>query len=111
MYTVNHPRIECIRDVAALVLERLGRKARYLDALPPDNLANGPMVPVFPAVATRLGCEGSKLFKRPGEYRHMTLEQFVAESYDAYRNAASLAIRPDYAHLLALANEVLPEAA
>lgn len=111
MYTVNHPRIECLRDVASLVLQHLGRKARFLDALPLDNLANGPMIPVFPAIATRVGCQGSKLFKRPGEYRHMTLEQFVAESYDAYRNAPSHAIRPDYAHLLSLANEVLPEAA
>lgn len=111
MYTVNHPRIECLRDLGVLVLEHAGRKARYLDALPVDNLANGPVIPVFPAVALRLGCLGSQMFKRPGEYRHMTLEQFVAESYAAYRAAPSHAMRPDYAHLLDRANEVLLEAA
>lgn len=107
MYTVNHPRIECLHDLAALVLQRAGHKARYLDALPADNLANGPVIPVFPAIATRLGGKGSQLFKRPGTYRHITLEEFVAESFAAYRAADEHAMRGDYAHLLAQADAAL----
>ena len=111
MYTVNHPHIACLRDVASLVLERAGHKARYLDSLPADNLANGPVIPVFPAIGTRVGCPGSQLFKRPGAYRHMTLEEFVSESYVCYRRATAHAIRPDYAELLERARQATPEAA
>lgn len=111
MYTVNHPRIHCLRDVAAMVLEREGRKARYLDVLPPDNLANGPVIPVYPGLASRLGCEGSRLFKRPGAYRHFPLEAFVAESYAAYRAAPGHRIRDDYAEMFEIANQALGEAA
>lgn len=111
MYTVNHPRIACLRDVARLVLAREGRNARYLDALPPDNLANGPVFPVYPGLASRLGCEGSVLFKRPGEFRHVTLEAFIGDSYAAYRASGEHRIRGDYADALGLVAAGLREAA
>lgn len=110
MYTVNHPRIECLRDLALMILERTGHKARYLDSMPADNLAIGPVLPVFPAIAGRLGCRGSQLFKPPGAYRHIDLEEFVAGSFAAYRQAGKHSIRDDYASLLARADAFLAQA-
>lgn len=111
MYTVNHPRIECLHDLALMILERTGHKARYLDSLPADNLAIGPVLPVFPAIAGRLGCRGSELFKLPGAYRHITLEEYVAGSYAAYRQAPVHRIRGDYASVLSQADAFLARAA
>jgi len=111
MYTVNHPRIECLRDLGRLVLEREGHKARYLDSLPADNLANGAVLPVFPPIATRLGSSGSRMYKRPGQYRYLSLEQYVAESFDRYRSASAHAIRPDFAPMLERASQATLEAA
>jgi hypothetical protein len=100
MYSINHPRIACVRDVARAVLARAGIKALYADALPQDNLANGPIFPVYPEIAHRLGVEGSRLFKVGGAYRFLHLRGFVEESFRLYRDAGDINIRTEHAELL-----------
>ena len=51
MHSPNHPRIHCLRDVACGILARAGLEASYLASLPHDNLANGPIYPVYPRSA------------------------------------------------------------
>ena len=104
MYSINHPRIACVRDVARSVLARAGIKAQYNDALPQDNLANGPIFPIYPEIANRLGVEGSRMFKMAGAYRFLHLRGFVEESFKLYREReggnGGITIRPEQAALL-----------
>ncbi|MDB6162882.1 MAG: hypothetical protein JWL98_314 [Xanthomonadaceae bacterium] len=85
MYSNNHPRIHCIRDVACALLDRAGFEANYREALPHDNLANAPIFPVYPEIASTLGVTGSYLFKRAGYSGFMRLDDFVTSSYALYR--------------------------
>ena len=100
MYAHNHPRITVVRDIARAVLARAGIEAEYGDALPADNLANGPVYPVYPEIAERLGVEGSLLFKTGGRYRFLRLPDFIEASFTAYREAGALSIRAGYEPLL-----------
>ena len=106
MYSVNHPRIHCVRDVARCILERAGLEAAYADALPHDNLANGPIFPVYPEIASALSVSGSYLFKRGGQYSFLRLPEFVDASFDLYRNRA-ISIHPKYEQSLGLAMQVV----
>ena len=85
MYSLNHPRIACVRDVARCVLARAGLEAAYVDALPQDNLANGPIFPVYPEIAAQFGVQGSMLFKLGGSYRFLRLADFLEQSFRLYR--------------------------
>lgn len=103
MHTVNHPRMHCLRNLALAILDRAGHKASYLEAMPHDNLANGPIYPVYPEIAVRLGIEGSYLFKPGGEYRYLQLDEFIAASFAIYRSAQAHDIRHDHAERFAAA--------
>lgn len=100
MYSFNHPRVHCVRDVAETILARAGLGATYRDALPHDNLANGPIFPVYPEIAARLGVEGSHLFKLGGKYQFIQLDEFVSESFRIYRDKPRVGIRPEFARML-----------
>lgn len=106
MYSVNHPRIHCVRDVARSILERAGLEATYTDALPHDNLANGPIFPVYPEIASALSVSGSYLFKRGGHYAFLRLPEFIDASFELYRNRA-ISIHPKYEQALGLAMQVV----
>lgn len=106
MYSVNHPRIHCVRDVARSILERAGLEAAYADALPHDNLANGPIFPVYPEIASSLSVSGSYLFKRGGQYSFLRLPEFIDASFELYRDRP-IAIHPKYEHSLGLAMQVV----
>lgn len=106
MYSVNHPRIHCVRDVARSILERAGLEAAYSDALPHDNLANGPIFPVYPEIASSLSVSGSYLFKRGGQYSFLRLPEFVDASFELYRDRA-ISIHPKYEQSLGLAMQVV----
>lgn len=84
MYANNHPRIHAIRDVAKAILGSAGLDATYTDALPHDNLANAPIFPVYPEVASTLGVEGSYRFKPAGYGGFIDLEAFVTRSHGLY---------------------------
>jgi hypothetical protein len=100
MYSFNHPRVHCVRDVAEAILTRAGLDSIYRDALPHDNLANGPIFPVYPEIAARLGVEGSHLFKLSGKYQFIRLEEFISESFHIYRGNPRIGIRPEFARML-----------
>jgi hypothetical protein len=110
MYSINHPRLPCVRDVARCVLARAGLEASYLDPMPHDNLANGPVYPIYPEIAARLGVEGSYLFKPGGKYEFIRLEAFVASSFQLYREHRDLVVRPEFAHLLEKAMPIVEAA-
>ena len=55
--------------------------------IPHDNLTHGPIFPVYPEIGARIGVHGSYLFKPGGEYRLITLEQYVAACFQVYRES------------------------
>lgn len=84
MYTSLHPKIRCLYDVAGAVLTAAGKTPVDPGFLPPDNLATGPIYPVYPEIAEAYGVPGSLLFKPPQSYSCLTLEDFVAANLRAY---------------------------
>lgn len=92
MYSMNHPRLFVMADIARLLLAR-----EKLDTLPgadmfvEDAMSLDPVWPVYPGIAERLGFEGSYLFKRSTDPQirgmdvmMLSLPQFIHESYAAY---------------------------
>lgn len=84
MYTSLHPKIRCLYDLAGAVLTAAGKVPVDPGFLPPDNLATGPVYPVYPEIAEAYGVAGSLLFKPPQSYSCLTLEEFVAANLRAY---------------------------
>jgi hypothetical protein len=92
MYSLNHPKLFVLVDIAKTLLEREGIEIlpgveEYVD----DEMNTENVWPVYPEIAKRLGLEGHYLFKRatPSVLRDMpvpmmTLEQFIDESFKAY---------------------------
>lgn len=85
MYGINHPKIDCLYDVAALATMKAGQEPLVTYLRPHDNLCNGPIFPVYEEIAETLSIDGSYLFKVTAEYRLLTLEQFVTASFMEYR--------------------------
>lgn len=86
MHSVNHPKIRVLMDLARMLLRKAGRPVHESDIVPQDNLVQGPVFPVYPEVASRLGAVGSYVFKRGATYRTKTLAEFVGESFEIYRS-------------------------
>lgn len=86
MHSFNHPKMFCIRDIAIMVLERVGMQINKTDILPHDYLVNGPIFPVYAEIARTLGAHGSYYFKLPEEYRVITLDEFILQSFELYRS-------------------------
>ena len=85
MHTNHHPKIDCLYDLASIVLEANGCQTMESDIRPFDNLVVDTCFSVYPEIAAELGFHGSYLFKPPGSFRCLDLEQFVTLSFDAYR--------------------------
>jgi hypothetical protein len=112
MFSINHPKSFVLQDVARVLLARVdpeeGRAAARRDVheLVPDLLANGPVFPVYPELGLRLGIRGGLEFKPAGSDRLLTLQEFVAGSYEAYRATGAERLScprmqdPRYARLL-----------
>lgn len=90
MHTFNHPAITCLRDLAKAILLRAGLPIHETNVLPHDNLANGPIFPVYPEIGQQVGVRGDYLFKAGGEYVFLDLGQFIAASFQVYRNSPEL---------------------
>lgn len=86
MYSINHPTIHCLYDVAAQITRRCGREPVRTPLRPHDNIANGNAYPIYDEIAESIGIEGSYLFKPGEQYSFITLEQFIAGSFESYRN-------------------------
>lgn len=96
MYTCNHPKIRCLRDLASCVLERAGIQPLDTTLMPHDNLLNGAVFPVYPDVARALSIRGSYLYKNTKQYQFLTLGEFVRESFEGYRNYPQMTPHPAY---------------
>ena len=94
MHTINHPRIDVLLDVARMLLEQAGVAHADPGFVPEDNLVKSAVFPVYPELASSLGVGGTYRFKPGGEYRVMGLDEFVAASFDAYRDAGD--VRPTH---------------
>ncbi|TXJ16512.1 MAG: hypothetical protein E6Q28_09305 [Afipia sp.] len=111
MYSVNHPKIRCIYDIAHAFLRRLGVDTTDGELMPADNLLNGPCYPVYPEIAETFGVRGSYFFKLPNEYRLISLEQFIEFSFAIYSRLSSHsiqvegAVRPRFEHVKAVVAE------
>ncbi|WP_395648008.1 GSCFA domain-containing protein [Terricaulis sp.] len=90
MYTVNHPHLHILSDVAHAMLRsicvdpRTDRAERHAH----DDLRRSFVLPVFPELAERIGGAGDYVFKLPHQWGHdaqtLTLEEFAERSYAAY---------------------------
>jgi hypothetical protein len=86
MYTSHHPRVECLFDIAALILARSGLEPQRPNCLPDDRLVTDTCFPVYSEIATGLGFEGSYLFKARGGRRCIDLQTFVSQSFGLYES-------------------------
>lgn len=106
-YTPGHPKVACLRDIGRAALQRDGLRVRDTDMLPHDVMANAVVYPVYPEIAARLGARGDYLFKIPGEYRLIGLEEFVRESFAFYAATPDLSPTPPFLPLVERAMAVI----
>jgi len=97
MYTIHHPKIDCIYDIAVIASERAGARPVTTSLRPHDNLSSGPIFAIYDEIAEALGIERSSFFS-PGQYKMIGLEQFILASFEIYRaqKPESLVIHPIY---------------
>jgi Polysaccharide biosynthesis enzyme WcbI len=103
MYNGNHPRVECLFDVAGLILENNGHVPQRPNCLPNDYLALDACFPVYPEIAAGLGFEGSYLFK-PSDpsNRCFDLETFIRRQFAIYETygAEQITVEKGRRHVL-----------
>lgn len=107
MHISVHPRITCLHGLARLIIASAGLEINDTGAMPHDNLANGPIFPVYPEIGSALAISGNYLFKRAGEYSCIGLEQFVDECFDAYASTAHIMPFAEFEPVLARAISVI----
>lgn len=81
MYSVDHPAIAVVFDIARQTLKSMNIEPLDAGLHPHDNLANGPSFSVYPEIAEHCGVSGYGYFKKQGEYRLMSREDFIRGSY------------------------------
>lgn len=93
MHSINHPKPWVMADLAQILLQRLDLTCtRAAGEYISDEFATGPVWPVYPEVAARLGVEGGNYLFKVEEGRHapekpvvmLDLRQFVSQSFDAW---------------------------
>jgi ABC-type polysaccharide/polyol phosphate transport system ATPase subunit len=93
MHSINHPKISVFADIAELVLKKLQLPCtRQAGDYVPDEFAQGPIWPLYPEVAARLGIEGGHyLFKvEEGLYAPerpvvmLNLHEFIKRSFESF---------------------------
>lgn len=94
MYSTNHPRIECLFDIATELLRSHGLEPTATSICPLDNLINGPIFPIFDEIAESLGVQGSYLFKPTLSYSLLTLDEFIGGSFAVYRRYDPQKLQP-----------------
>jgi hypothetical protein len=93
-HSVNHPTIAMLSDLARLMARKVGLPLVDHNLLPHDNLANGPIFPVYPEIAMELGLAcGSYRFKEVNHYSILSLEQFIERSFERYLEVAPQKLR------------------
>jgi Polysaccharide biosynthesis enzyme WcbI len=85
MHSVNHPKIYVLADIAKRIAETYSAELRTSGVMPHDNLTAGPVFPVYPELAERYCVPGgSYMFKPPGTYNLLGIDDFIEGSYAAY---------------------------
>jgi hypothetical protein len=107
MHTLSHPKINVLRDLAKMIINRSGYRLNTTSILPHDNLANGPVYPIYPEIGSRLGVRGDYLFKFGGRYECIDLEEFVHLSYEIYRGSPEITFHPLYEDRLSSAVSII----
>jgi len=100
MHAPVHPRAHVMFDIARQLLTKAGIPTRDVDFphYAVDRLADDVVLPVYPAIARRLGLKGDHVFKRashPGPKNKpyfYTLDDFVTISYESYAKAGAAAV-------------------
>lgn len=100
MHTPLHPKAHVMFDIARQLLKKAGIATRDVEFphYAVDRLADDVVLPVYPAIARRLGLKGDHMFKRashPGPKNKpyfYALEDFVAISYESYAKAGDAAV-------------------
>jgi hypothetical protein len=93
MLTPNHPRIEALCGLARQALRKADIHPAGSITLPPDGLARSRVWPVYPAIAQRLGVEGSLGFQQQRGIM-VDLPEMIARAYAAYAGLRSLRPSP-----------------
>jgi hypothetical protein len=93
MYTVNHPKLYVISSIISTLCAAeglIGSVDFNVGDLLPDALADGPVCPVLPEIAGRLGVQGSRVFKPSTGHgdRVFTLDQYVGLTLETYQASA-----------------------
>lgn len=94
MYSINHPRIHVLHDIAAELLRARGRRPFPGGIMPHDNLATGAAFAVYPEIGEALGVPGSYVFKNVGSYRPVDLDSFIAGCFATYERIGRASIEP-----------------
>jgi hypothetical protein len=85
-HSINHPTIAMLSDLARVMAEKVGLPSVNHAIVPHDNLAQGPIFPVYPEIAIQFGLQGgSYRFKTVNSYRSIDLTAFVQGCFDGYR--------------------------
>ena len=92
MYSMNHPKLFALADVARAVLEREGiATLPGVEEFVDDVMNSDAVLPMYPEVANKLGLAGHYLFKRGTDVTMrglpvpvLSLQQFVGESFAAF---------------------------
>lgn len=103
----DHPKIQCLRDIAKAVLAQAGMEIMVTGLSPHDNTLNAAIYPVYPEIGSSLGVRGSYLFKLPLRYHMIGLEEFIQASFEFYRDCMAPAVTAPYQPLLARAIAVI----
>jgi Polysaccharide biosynthesis enzyme WcbI len=88
-HAVNHPKLFVVSDFAEAMCNQHGLKmySREVHRFLHDDLLGGPVWPVYPEIAARLGIAGSYEFKTAsaeGAPEILSLEEFVERSFSLY---------------------------
>lgn len=78
MHTINHPRVDILQAVALQALDLAGVPRAAAAALPDDDLALGPVWPVYPDLARRSGWSASPASWDPSDMEGVALRAYGA---------------------------------
>jgi hypothetical protein len=89
MHTINHPKVRVLSGIAVKIAARIGIDVTGTAENIPDRLLPSVVLPVYPALADRLGMSGDtnfKLSERSGAKTAdiLTLEEYIHETYRIY---------------------------
>lgn len=109
MYSVNHPKIRVLFDIAQELVRSTGRDPQRGVTMPHDNLALASGYAVYPEIGESLGVTGAYLFKTYDTYRQFGLDEFLAGCFSIYDRypAGALKVTDEFARIMARIEQAL----